>query len=128
MIKGVVDVLVQSAGVGAICANRIYPDRAKQTDVFPFIVVSMVSQRADDDKDGVSDLDIGEVQVSSFATTSGGAFDLNEAARTALERYSGTNKTIVIQSIRYLNTVTLYEEDARVFHYATRYQVREDKS
>jgi hypothetical protein len=133
MIHAIVDVLITNAGVQSAIGKdieklgyKVYETLAPQGTQLPFVTVHYISSTADDDKDGVSDLDVIRVQVSSFAETSKEAYTISQACRTAIERYSGTNQSIVIQSVQFLTSTKLYEEDAKVHHWVDDYKVRQE--
>jgi hypothetical protein len=125
--KAIYSLLSSAAGVTAIAGQKIFPSIAKQGTQLPFIVFSLISTDAHDDKDGPSDLDVERWQVSCFAQSYDQADQLNKACRTVLERYSGTTAGVNIQSIRFLGTQDIFEEDAGekgVHHKSSDYSIR----
>ena len=125
--NAIYSLLAADSTVGSICGDRIYPTIAPQRTPNPCLVYTLVYSDPHDDKGGPSDLDVERWQLSAFANTYAGAQELTEAVRTLLERYSGTVSGVVIQSIRFVGTQDLYEEeeqDKGIYHKATDYSFR----
>ena len=98
------NILSNDANVAAVVGTRIYPNVAKQTSDFPFIVYQMTGVTPTDTKDGVSPLDTNTFNVLCFAETYSGAVSLAQRARNALDRKTGTYSTIKIQGLSYISS------------------------
>ena len=125
--KAIYSLLAADSTVGSICGDRIYPTIAPQRTPSPFLVYTLVYSDPHDDKDGVSDLDVERWQLSAFADTYSVAQELTEATRTVIERYSGTVAGVVIQSVRFIGTQDLFEDEMQdngIYHKATDYSFR----
>ena len=97
--------------------NNVYPDMAPEDNLNPpFIVYSIISNVPSDDKSGVSELDTVRVQVSIYHNDDRNLDTIATAVRTALDRVSGTYKSVVIQSIRFDTEFGGYESASRL-HY-----------
>lgn len=107
--------------------TRTYPNKAPQGTVLPFLVYTVVLTSPNDTKDGVSDLDVIRIQVSVFSNTYANAQTLAGSVRTALDRYSGTIQSVVIDSINFEGETDLYDEEAQVHHKALDFSIREKR-
>ncbi len=95
------NILANDSDVSALVSTRIFPNVAKNSTTFPFIIYDVESESPTQDKDGVSTLDEDFVMVSCYCKTYSEASDLARKIRTALDRKSGSYGGIDIQSIRY---------------------------
>ena len=120
--------------VSAIVDDRIYPTRVSQGDAMPAISYSYVDNDPVNDKDGVSKLDTITIDIDMWAdggsdTGSGSPYrdlvDLAGKVRTALDRFSGTNSGVVIDSIRFDGQQELYDNEADIHHISQQYSIRE---
>ena len=100
-------ILVTAADVTALVSTRIYPNVAKQTSAFPFIVYQTTGVDPNDTKDGVSTVDGNSFMVLCYSETYTEVADLAQKARIALDRKSGTYSTVEVQTIQF----TGYDED-----------------
>jgi len=112
----IVNMLHANAGVTAICGSgtscRVYPAERPVGEALPAITVRHTDTDPHDTKDGVSDLDECFVSVFVFGIDYETMHNLSEAARTALDRQSGTFQTIEVQSIQFLREDDDVEEVA----------------
>ena len=93
--------LTNDATFAGLVSTKVYPDFAPQTVTLPYCVVSVIGVDPSDTKDGVSKLDIIGVQLDIYANNYDTGLSIADAARAALDRYSGTNNGQVIDSIRF---------------------------
>ena len=125
--KAIYSLLSADSGVTAIASTRIFPMVVQQAKGLPAVTYTLIYSDPHDDKDGVSDLDVERWQLSAFANDAATVDSLNLAIRTVLERYSGTVQSVVIQSVRFIGTQDLFEQDVEdrgVYHKATDYSFR----
>jgi hypothetical protein len=101
--KAIYSILKDDSPVGAIIADRIYPNVAKQTSAFPFVVYNVTGDAPTVTKDGVSDLDENAILILCYSQTYSEASDLADKVRTALDRVDGTYEGVVLQGIQYLS-------------------------
>lgn len=99
--KAIYGILSTAAGVTALVSTRIYPDMATQKAAYPFLVYAVTNTQPSDTKDGVSGLDVVEFALMVYANSYASANDIAEAARTALDRTTGTHNGVSVQSIRF---------------------------
>ena len=92
-------ILADDAGVGAQCADRIYPVQVPQNATFPCVTYSRVSANRWSAMGSDTGLVEKRIQVSSWGQTYAAANALAEAVRGALQRYRGTVDGVVIQDI-----------------------------
>jgi|TARA_Y100000310_G_scaffold244499_1_gene249281 hypothetical protein len=105
--KAIYSILEDSAAVGALIADRIYPNVATRRATFPFAIYQVTGDSPTDTKDGVSPLDENTILIMCFSKTYSEASDIADAVRTALDRVNGTYEGVVVQGIQYLS----YNED-----------------
>tara|TARA_R110000751_G_scaffold46775_2_gene104963 strand:- start:4134 stop:4535 length:402 start_codon:yes stop_codon:yes gene_type:complete len=121
------NILANNSPVSAIVGTRIFPNVAKQTTSFPFIIYDVQSENPTDYKQGVSSLDTDNVMVSCYCKTYSEASDLAKKIRTALDRVSGTYNGVVIQSIKYDGYNDLFTEssaDQGIYRKALQFNLR----
>ena len=121
-----IDVLLNDGPGSNVVGGRIFPNLRPQKNVFPAIMIRMNDVDPSDTKDGVSTLDQEFIGVFIYARTYSEIFDLATKTRTALDRYSGTNKGVVVQSSQYQDTSTFNSkiDNAPLFTQEDEYKVR----
>jgi hypothetical protein len=107
----VVNILRDSSGVGAICADRIYLMTAPQQETFPYIVVSTVSASRPSAHDGAMGVTYKNIQVSCISNKVSTAKTLAQAARRAIHGFRGSvsGETIFYASVQ--NEIDLADPD-----------------
>lgn len=105
------NLLSNDSDVSDLVSTRIFPNVAKNTTAFPFIVYDVDSESPTPTKDGVSILDVDTVTVSGYSKTYIQASDLARKIRTALDRKSGTYGGIEVQSIFFTGYDDLFEDE-----------------
>ena len=95
------NILTSDTNVTSLVSTRIYPNVAKQSSAFPFIVYQTTSTEPTNTKDGVSPLDIISLEVLCFSETYTQAVDLAVKVRNALDRNTGTHNTIITQGLSF---------------------------
>tara|TARA_R100001594_G_scaffold71534_1_gene106133 strand:+ start:1407 stop:1808 length:402 start_codon:yes stop_codon:yes gene_type:complete len=121
------NLLSNDSDVTGIVAEKIFPNVAKQTTRFPFIIYEVNGEVPTNDKDGVSTLDTDSVMVACYCKTYSQASDLARKIRTALDRKSGTYGGVQIQSIRYDGLNDVFTDDSGdegIFRKALEFSVR----
>ena len=88
--KAIYKLLKDSTAVGAICADRIYPELAQQDIDTPFIVYTVTDTTPSGTKNATSKLDTARVELYCVSDDYEQGMDLGIAVRTALDRVSGT--------------------------------------
>lgn len=83
------DVLLNDAGVAAICATRVDWGARPQGRVLPAVVLMQVSGTDGLDLDGPDGLSRVRVQADCYGVTYGAAAGLADAVRAALNGYRG---------------------------------------
>tara|TARA_R100000656_G_scaffold9565_1_gene10383 strand:- start:380 stop:781 length:402 start_codon:yes stop_codon:yes gene_type:complete len=105
--KAIYSILKDDAAVGTLIEDRIYPNVAKQTSAFPFVIYQVTGDSPTDTKDGVSPLDENAILVMCYSQTYTEVSDLANQVRKALDRVDGTYEGVIVQGIQYLS----YNED-----------------
>ena len=117
--------LSNDVDVAAIVGTKIYQDLAIEDIVYPYIVIDQVNNDPTDCKDGASTLDTLEYDIEIYTKTRDQSTDLGVKVRLALDRYSGTVNSKVIQSVKYNNENSDYDDsDGRVYLKVQSYSFR----
>jgi len=90
-------ILAADGPTAALVGTRIYPVYAPQAAVQPMVVFTEVSSTRDYSTGGSTGLEVTRFQVTCWATSPDGAIALAAAVLTALDGYSGTAGSQVIQ-------------------------------
>ena len=101
--KAIYSILTSTSAVSAIVGTRIYPQIAAQGAAFPFVVYVLQDTSPSDTKSGVSTLDEVRYDIVVASETYAEASDLTNKIRTALDRYTGTVESVVIDSIQFID-------------------------
>jgi phytoene dehydrogenase-like protein len=116
------------SAVTALVSTRVYPDYAPQNATYPFVVYRLTNNLPSDTKEGPSVLDTAQVTVEAYAATYDAAINVAENVRTALDRYSGTIESIVIDSIRFSNSQSFdMNFDEHIYVIEQTYEVRQKR-
>ncbi len=123
-------ILSGDATLTAIVSTRIYPEAAPQNAANPCIVYSESTPEFNDNKSGVSHLDVNLVQVDVYASTISVRNTIGSRIRTLLDRYSGTVNSINIQSIQCVYSYKTWEfendkEDKKIYRQTFDFKVRQ---
>jgi len=97
--KSIYNILSNTTAINNLVGTRIFPNVAAQSEVFPFIIYDVQNDFPEDTKDGVANLDITNMMVSAYSDSYAEATKLGNYIRDALDRYSGTNSGVVINTI-----------------------------
>ena len=122
--KAIYKLLKDSADVGAICADRIYPELAQQDVDVPFIVYTVTDTTPSGTKNATSKLDTARVELYCVSDDYEQSMDLGIACRTALDRQSGTVSGVEVQSIDFDTSDVQFDPDQRVYVLEQTYDVR----
>jgi hypothetical protein len=122
--KAIYKLLKDSADVGAICADRIYPELAQQDVDTPFIVYTVIDTTPSGTKNATSKLDTARVELYCVSDDYEQSMDLGIACRTALDRQSGTVNGVEVQSIDFDTSDVQFDPDQRVYVLEQTYDVR----
>ena len=86
------------AAVAALVSTRMHSRKLPQTPVLPAIVYQRIDTRREHDHDGPDGLPRPRMQITSWATTPAGAYELAAAVRQRLDGYAGTWGTLAVSS------------------------------
>tara|TARA_R110000744_G_scaffold275623_2_gene388440 strand:+ start:6444 stop:6845 length:402 start_codon:yes stop_codon:yes gene_type:complete len=106
------NILSNDTDVETLVESRIFPNVAKNSTQFPFIIYDVNGETPTNDKDGVSTLDTDSLMVSCYSKTYIEAADLALKIRTALDRVKGTFGGVEVQSIQYVGYDDLFDDDS----------------
>jgi len=122
--KAIYKLLKDSADVGAICADRIYPELAQQDVDTPFIVYTVTDTTPSGTKNATSKLDTARVELYCVSDDYETGMNLGIAVRGALDRVSGTVSNVEVQSIDFDTSDIQFDPDQRVYVLEQTYDVR----
>ena len=122
--KAIFKLLKDSTEVGAICADRIYPELAQQDAALPFIVYTIQDTSPTHAKNSTSKLDTARVELFCVGGDYSEVMDLGIAVRGALDRESGTIAGVQVQSIQFETSQVEYDPDVNVYSLEQSYDVR----
>lgn len=122
--KAIYKLLKDSSDVGAICADRIYPELAQQDAELPFIVYTVTDTTPSATKNATSKLDTARVELYCISGDYEQAMDMGIAVRGALDRQSGTLSGVEVQSIDFDTSDVQFDPDQRVYVLEQTYDVR----
>lgn len=123
--KVIYDLLSSDGTVSGQVSTRIYPDTVPQEATFPYVAYTVISTSPTNFKDGASKLDEVQVQVDIYSRAYGTTQTIATAARSALDRYSGTNNSVVVDKIIFENEgAGQYEPQIGVYWASQDYRVR----
>ena len=113
-----------------VSVDGIFPLVIPQGQDLPKITYAYIDNDPTNDKDGVSKLDVITLDLDIWVSDESGggylvAVDLAGKAKAVLDRFSGTNSGVVIQSIKFDSQQELYEKESRVWHISQQYSIRE---
>ena len=122
--KAIYDILSTDTAIAAIVGTHIFPELAPPDIDAPYIVYSVVSNSPSDTKNTNGDIDVASIEVYSFQDTYNKAVDLGVNVRRALDRKTGTYKTIEIQSTNYVNEQMDVNEARKLWAAIQDYSIR----
>jgi len=122
--KAIYKLLKDSSAVGAICADRIFPEMAQQDAVLPFIVYTVTDTTPAATKNATSKLDTARVELYCVSDDYEVGMNLGIAVRGALDRQSGTLSGVEVQSIDFDTSDVQFDSDQRVYVLEQTYDVR----
>ena len=122
--KAIYKLLKDSADVGAICADRIYPELAQQDVDTPFIVYTVTDTTPSGTKNATSKLDTSRVELYCVSDDYTQAMSLGIAVRDALDRQSGTINSVQVQSVDFDTSDVQFDPEQRVYVLEQTYDVR----
>lgn len=103
---------------------KVFPGRATQTEHTPFVVYSVLSVDPSDTKQAASGLDQYRVQLNVYSEQLAEVEAIATAIRAILDNYTGTIGTTVIDKIRFMLEVDLFDDQAQYYCKATDYKIR----
>lgn len=122
--KAIYKLLKDSAAVGAIAGDKVYPEVALQTDDFPLVIYTIRDQSPSPHKDGTSNLDTAGVEIVSCSTNYAQAMDLAIACRDAVDRVGGTVNGVEVQSIQFRTQGVEYDYISQAYMVTQNYDIR----
>ena len=126
--KAIYYLLKDSDAVGAICADRIYPEIAQQDADAPFIAYTVIDTTPSGTKTSSSNLDTARCEIYMISDDYAQAMDLGIAVRAALDRQGGdigpAGSTVAVQSIDFESSDIDHDEEHGVYIVEHTYNIR----
>ena len=126
--KAIYYLLKDSDAVGAICADRIYPEIAQQDADAPFIAYTVIDTTPSGTKTSSSNLDTARCEIYMISDDYAQAMDLGIAVRAALDRQGGdigpVGNTVAVQSIDFESSDIDHDEEHGVYIVEHTYNIR----
>lgn len=97
--SAIYSILSVASGLTALTALRIYPLEAPVNVVAPYLVFEKTDAQRHNVMGGKGGVSEARIEVTGFADTPEGAAALAVQIKAALEYYTGTSATIVVQRI-----------------------------
>lgn len=125
--KAIYGILAADATVtgllGAGNALRVYPIQAPQNASLPYVVYTKVANDPQDTKDG-QPVDHIRMQVDVYAATYASLENVSKAVDDALNLYSGTINTVIVDEIRFETENDTVEEEETFYRNSVDYLIR----
>ena len=115
-------ILAADAGVIALTTNISHGLMNQETQM-PFVTFLVYDTDPNDTKDTLSQTDIIYLSVSCISQNNLNAVAIAEAVRTALDGYTGTVDSTVIESSTFLKTRDGWIQDAKAFQATVEFQL-----
>jgi len=122
MISRALYSLLGTKGVLTAFSNKVYPIRTPDGIVPPFAIYAF-DTIPENTKDSCT-LDIHDLYFTIFAKTYESGVTLAETLRAALDRYTGTVSSEIIDKIMFQDYREGFDEAAKLFQFDQQYKVR----
>lgn len=123
--SAIYNLLKDSAGVGALIGNKIYPGIILPDIDFPAVSYSELEQQYDESKDGPIPTGNHNFDVDIYAKDYPNAQAIASAIKDTLDWYTGTVNTIQIERIRLLDQQDMpYIEEKELFQITQTFAIR----
>ncbi len=122
--KAIYKLLKDSSAVGAICADRIFPEFAQQDADAPFVVYTVTDTQPGDTKSSTSKIDTARVEVYCVGDNYDTLMNLGIAVRGALDRQGGDISGVQVQSISFDTSDVQFDPGQRLYVLEHTYNVR----
>jgi len=125
--QGIYSILTADTTLTAMLSSTtaIFQEVAPEGTENPCIVFTETVNDTNPTKDGVSILDIPNLQVDVYANTISERNTIAARARTTLDGYSGTADGIVFDHIMFQTIYKLYDDIAKCFRASMDFQTRQ---
>lgn len=123
--KTLYNLITSDATVSGYISTRCFPANAPQKGAKPYVVYDIYNIQPTDTKDGASKLDVAYFEISCFAKEPDTAIFINNAIRSAIDRFNGLNSQNVVDKIIYEGSDgPYYDEESELFRTDTDYRTR----
>ena len=122
--KAIYSILNADANLTALATGGIYPSRAKQGAVAPYLVYTINDVIPFNTKDGVSSVDHFFIIIEAYAKTYNEVDTLSLQVRTTLDGYNGTANGVDVNSITFEDKTDLFDDNAETYNQESDFMVR----
>lgn len=109
--KAIYGILANDVAVSSKVGSRIFPNAIKTEERLPALIYEIENIDPSNTKNGVSKLDIANVQITCLAETFTLVDDLTENVKRALDYVSSNDYGVNIQHISFLNQSDMFNEN-----------------
>lgn len=106
--------LKNNAAVNAIVGSKIRPNRAADSDNYPYIIYESISKPTTQTKDGNAQWYKMRFQLSMLATSLDSVQDLTDKVRIALDNQSGTIAGFTVQNITLEDERDIFNDNSAI--------------
>lgn len=123
--KAIYEILSLDATLVALLGeDKIYPMRIPQEKELPAVVYTKINQAPSHTKSSTSTLDVVRVQIDSFSKSYSQMVEIDERVRLLIDGFRGMVNGVAVDSIYFLTSTEVPEDELNVKHTATDYNIR----
>lgn len=108
-------ILSNDSNTNTFSSGGIYADVAEQGQTPPITVYRLTDVTPEPTKDGASDWDKYELEIAAIAKTEEDADTLAGHIKTALDDYTGTANSVVVDRITFQEKRAYYDEPSELY-------------
>jgi hypothetical protein len=123
MIRNAIYTILSGDATVSALTTRISHGIANQEDNMPYITFLVYDTDPNETKDTLSETDIIYVSISCISHNNLNAVTIGEAVRTALDGYTGTVDSTVIESSTFLKLRDTWLPTAKAFQIVVEFQI-----
>lgn len=104
--------------------KKIYPVEIPQETELPAVVYTKISQTPSHTKSSTSMMDVVRVQIDTFSHSYSEMEEIDERVRYMLDYFRGLVNGVAIDSIHFITSTEVLDDELNVKHTATDYNIR----
>lgn len=125
ILNGIYNLLANTSAVTALVSTKIFPLTIPEGTALPAIKFEVLANTPETTKDDVSQIDTWVIDVETHCKNTDDLAAISSAVRTALDRYTGTNSSVVFDQINYKDTDDIFDEESETYIRIDTYHARE---